>query len=141
MRIIVYTRFDSSILDPVESAMSFGMQTASAAETSLGPIDLEMYNNTGAGITGYHYDPVFPMLQRSAESNMPNLGSSQPALLQHLQKKKQRASSVEPIASASSSGITTPADSALSQRLPVSDAVVDSPSLVALHDKACDTSD
>ena len=54
MRIIVYTRFDSPILDLVASAMSFGMQMANAAGASFGPIDLEIYNNTGTGITGYH---------------------------------------------------------------------------------------
>merc|ERR1712079_195438 len=48
---------------------------------------------------------------------MLDLGSSQPALLQHLQKKRQRASSARPIAPASSRGIVAPADPALSQRL------------------------
>ena len=134
MRIVVYTRLDSPILDLVASAMSFGMQMANAAGASLGPIDLEIYNNTGTGITGYHYDPVFPMVQHSAESNMPDLGSSQPALLYHLQKKRQRAKAAAPIAPASSSGIVAPADPALSQRSTPSDAVVDPPSLVALRD-------
>ena len=56
----VYTRWDSPTL-PVESnslvvARNIMADVSGLAEPSVA---MELYNNTGNGFTGYHYDPVF----------------------------------------------------------------------------------
>ena len=51
--VVVYTRWDSELLPPSE--VTFGR--VGEAEPTL---RLEMFNNTGHGNVGVHYDPVFP---------------------------------------------------------------------------------
>ena len=53
---VVYTRFDA-VRDPLLFAHTFGI-VEDILERSE-PVVLELYNNTGETITGYHYDPVF----------------------------------------------------------------------------------
>ena len=56
----MYTRFDSVHLDPASMALVFGRDEAVAASTGQTCLDFELYNNTGAGISGHHYDPILP---------------------------------------------------------------------------------
>ena len=60
IRIIVYTRFDSVHLDPQSMALVFGRNEAVAASRGQTCLDFELYNNTGAGISGHHYEPSLP---------------------------------------------------------------------------------
>ena len=55
----MYSRFDSGALDPASLALIFGRDEVVAASMGQRCLDLELYNNTGNGICGYHYDPVF----------------------------------------------------------------------------------
>ena len=40
-------------------AVSFGQTDAAVVADHRCPVVIELYNNTGAGFTGFHYDPVF----------------------------------------------------------------------------------
>ena len=53
---VVYTRFDS-VRDPLLFAHTFGIVEEDLERGE--PVVLELYNNTGETITGYHSDPVF----------------------------------------------------------------------------------
>ena len=55
-KVIVYTRFDA-VRNPLLFAHTFC--TVGDIEEHSEPVVLELYNNTGETITGYHYDPVF----------------------------------------------------------------------------------
>ena len=52
-RVLVCTRFDADIVDPHEDALVF------VEDHGLPPFDLQLYNNTGKGHSGYHYEPLF----------------------------------------------------------------------------------
>ena len=52
----VYTRFDA-VGDPLLFSHTFGIVEEDLERGE--PVVLELYNNTGETITGYHYDPVF----------------------------------------------------------------------------------
>ena len=53
--------FDCPDLEPRALAVTFGRVLAAAEESEPAPpLLLEMYNHTGSGTTGTHYDPVFP---------------------------------------------------------------------------------
>ena len=79
-KVVVYNRFDSEETDPHILAHTFGV---GQNVPGIGaPVVLELYNNTGGGITGYHYDPVFTLAEHdprntsSANQNISkNVGS------------------------------------------------------------------
>eukprot|EP00973_Karenia_brevis_P080896 11222702-Karenia_brevis.AAC.1 len=61
MQIVVYTRYDCAELDPEVLAITFGhVPEANDSVPRPQPTRITLYNNTGQGFTGYHYDPVFP---------------------------------------------------------------------------------
>ncbi len=64
MKIVVYTRFDGVELDPHSMAVSFGRTPGHLEENVV----LELYNSTGGGTTGVHYDPVFLSVARKGKS-------------------------------------------------------------------------
>ena len=57
-KLVVYTRFDS------EARSLHALSHISGVPEDVidrgAPLLLELYNNIGSGITGFHYDPVFP---------------------------------------------------------------------------------
>ena len=55
-RLVVFSRFDGDDIDPEQDAIFIGCDESSSmpAQTLL------LYNNTGNGTSGMHYDPVFP---------------------------------------------------------------------------------
>ena len=53
-RIVVHSRFDERV-DPLIDAPTLSFDPA----LEFPHIDLRLYNPTGNGITGFHYDPVF----------------------------------------------------------------------------------
>ena len=85
----VYTRWDSPAL-PAESNSVIACRSAALAgnENPAPTVLFEMYNSTGNGFTGYHYDPVFdlslpaPIIARDASSSAnPSQPSSKPISL------------------------------------------------------------
>ncbi len=69
LHIGVFTRWDSPML-PAENNSVFVCQTLLLENGQRAPptIVLEMYNNTGSGFTGYHYDPIFNNVGVAPES-------------------------------------------------------------------------
>ena len=53
-KLIVLTRFDGDVIRPEEDALIFGR----SGDAMLPPVDLRLFNNTGTGTSGFHYDPV-----------------------------------------------------------------------------------
>ena len=60
IRILVYTRWDSAHLGPETFALTFGRDQTADADDVGPPITFELYNTTGSGFTGTHYDPMMP---------------------------------------------------------------------------------
>ena len=59
VRLVVFSRLDFEEGLPQELAVVVG-RADFLNDSDLGPpVELEMYNSTGAGVTGFHYDPVF----------------------------------------------------------------------------------
>ena len=75
VRVIVYTRLDSPLLRPEEGAVTFGRTVGPAAAIDEHPLIMELYNNTGDGVLGFHYDPVFPSV-RGGDGNAGGASSS-----------------------------------------------------------------
>ena len=63
-RIVVHTRFDARV-DPMLEAPTLCFD----ASLDVPHIDLLLYNNTGVGVTGFHYDPVFVQLRSQRGGN------------------------------------------------------------------------
>ena len=59
VRIVVYTRYDSLLVDPEELSLVFGREHGATAQGLEDPVRLEMYNVSGNDHFGYHYKPVF----------------------------------------------------------------------------------
>ena len=57
---IVYTRFDGNTVDPYDDSIRFRC----ANDVSVPPLDLQLYNNSGSGVGGYHHDPICIDTQR-----------------------------------------------------------------------------
>ncbi len=53
--LVVRSRFDSETLPPASVTICLGDGSGEG-----GPVLFEMYNVTGGGISGTHYDPLFP---------------------------------------------------------------------------------
>ena len=60
-KVVVYNRFDSEETDPHILAHTF--EEGHHVPGTGAPVVLELYKNTGGGITGYHYDPVFTLAE------------------------------------------------------------------------------
>ena len=60
-RIVVYSRFDGDVVDPFMDAQVLVVDDC----VGLPHIDLRLYNNTGNGISGFHYDPIVLRTARS----------------------------------------------------------------------------
>ena len=54
VQLIVYTRFDSDTLPPTESRIRGDFE-------ANGTVQFQLYSNSGEGISGVHYDPLFPV--------------------------------------------------------------------------------
>ena len=63
-RIVVHTRFDARV-DPMLEAPTLCFD----ASLDVPHIDLLLYNNTGVGVTGFHYDPGFVQLRSQRRGN------------------------------------------------------------------------
>jgi len=63
-RIVVYSRFDGDVVDPFMDAQVLVVDDC----VGLPHIDLRLYNNTGNGISGFHYDPIFLRIVQDAGS-------------------------------------------------------------------------
>ena len=67
--VTVFSRFDGDVINP-ENDMLIINRNDDANRPSF---NLMLYNNTGVGTTGYHYDPILPtqrhVRQREAVSN------------------------------------------------------------------------
>ena len=78
-RVVVYTRFDGDVVDPFIDAPTLPSEN----DIGLPLIDLHLYNNTGNGVSGFHYDPVFLHAPRQRQDASPkkrtrsNVSSSQ----------------------------------------------------------------
>jgi hypothetical protein len=60
VKLQVFTRWDSPTLPAEANSVIVGRQIwADAAELGEPSLILEMFNNSGNGFTGYHYDPIF----------------------------------------------------------------------------------
>ena len=65
-RIVVHSRFDERV-DPLLDAPTLCFD----AMLQMPSIDLKLYNHTGNGIRGFHYDPLFlhkPPVRASADA-------------------------------------------------------------------------
>ena len=62
--VLVCTRFDGAVVNLCLDAITFG----EAQATDIPPLDLQLYNNTGEGLTGVHFDRVFPDTRRRSPS-------------------------------------------------------------------------
>ena len=73
----VYTRWDSPAL-PVDRNSVVVCQESNLPASAQTPhrIVLEMYNSTGTGYTGYHYDPMFSIPGGSKAPCLPSASSS-----------------------------------------------------------------
>ena len=60
IKLVVYTRFDSAVHDPEALGIVFGRTADADAQGVAEAQRLELFNNTGNGFTGVHYDPLFP---------------------------------------------------------------------------------
>ena len=60
IKLVVYTRFDSAVHDPEALAIVFGRTADADAQGVAEAQRLELFNNTGNGFTGVHYDLVYP---------------------------------------------------------------------------------
>ena len=56
-KLVVYSRFDSEAIRPHDLAHTVGVEEDVPGRGA--PIPIELYNNTGDGITGFPHDPVF----------------------------------------------------------------------------------
>ena len=67
--VTVYTRFDGDVINPENDMLIINRSD----EANRPCFNLCLYNNTGVGTTGYHYDPVVPedrrVRQREAVSD------------------------------------------------------------------------
>ena len=81
---IVYTCFDGEVVNPLESALLCGV----SSEATVPPISLELYNNTGNGVTGYHYDPVFAA-QRQRRSQLRLKASTSSRITPAMQEERK----------------------------------------------------
>ena len=63
-KLVVYARFDSDVLPPDEHVFGVGEEVPHREA----PVVLELYNNTGTGFTGFHYDPVFLITEHNPSS-------------------------------------------------------------------------
>ena len=61
VRVIVYTRFDGSVVDPLEAALFFGR----ASDARIPAVDLYLYNNIGSSTQCFHYDHVLRDVRRA----------------------------------------------------------------------------
>ena len=76
-RVVVLTRFDSPELDPYALGLLFTLEVPGPASTchevsagnpaGIAAYSLFCYSWTGAGCTGYHYDPLFTSVVATAE--------------------------------------------------------------------------
>ena len=66
-KFVVYSRFDSEEIRPHDLAHTFGVEEDVPGRGA--PIPIELYNNTGDGITGFHYDPVFTVSEHDPRTN------------------------------------------------------------------------
>jgi hypothetical protein len=90
VRISVCSRFDSEVL-PNEST---DVCQAEVADVEEEPLDFKLFNRTGDGVSGYHYDPIMVI---SAEGASSSSRSSPPSLQevpprQQLRRSKRKSS-------------------------------------------------
>ena len=67
--VTVFSRFDGDVINPENDILIINRND----DASRPSFNLRLYNNTGVGTTGYHYDPILPtqrhVRQREAVSN------------------------------------------------------------------------
>ena len=73
---IVYTRWDSAELGPEALAVTFGRADTADADGVAPPVTFELYNSSGSGFTGTHYDPILPSSEEVAANAAFNTGSN-----------------------------------------------------------------
>ena len=70
VRVQVFTRWDSPTLPAEANSVTVGREVwADAAGLDEPEMVLEMFNNSGTGFTGYHYDPIFEAKVESGEED------------------------------------------------------------------------
>ena len=92
VHISVCSRFDSDVL-PVEST---DVCHAEVVDVDGEPLDFKLFNRTGEGVSGYHYDPIIVTRREAASSSSrrsaPNAQQAVPSLELRRSKRKSGAS-------------------------------------------------
>ena len=98
--VLAYTRWDSLCLPAESNSVVVGRSIwADAAGLAESSVKLEMYNNSGGGYTGYHYDPVFevastdfgaPGAEPSSSSNLCDLSCPPPPAAAEFDRPRKR---------------------------------------------------
>ena len=79
VKVQVFTRWDSPTLPAEANSVTVGREVwADAAELGEPSLVLEMFNNSGTGFTGYHYDPIFEANMESGEEHAEDADSTAP---------------------------------------------------------------
>ena len=75
MRVTVFTRFDSEHRPPLTLHLLRGTGSGGGAT----PLQLYLYNSSGNGMWGFHYDPVYQVLPGSVPVAPPSQPAGGPA--------------------------------------------------------------